>query len=111
MIVQPQRLTADAIALLKELIAIPSFSRQEDKTADCLEAFFRNRDIPHHRLQHNVWAYNRFFDPLKPTVLLNSHHDTVKPNPSWTIDPFQPLVRDGKLYGLGSNDAGVAWCR
>ncbi|HEX8531096.1 MAG TPA: M20 family metallo-hydrolase [Cytophagales bacterium] len=101
-----QYLTDGAIALLKDLIAIPSFSRQEDRTADRIEAFFRDKDIPCQRLQHNVWAYNRFFDPAKPTVLLNSHHDTVKPNPSWTLDPFGPLVQEGKLYGLGSNDAG-----
>ncbi len=101
-----QDLTDGAIALLKDLVAIPSFSRQEDKTADCIEAFFRARNIPCQRLKNNVWAYNRFFDPDKPTVLLNSHHDTVKPNPSWTLDPFRPLVQEGKLYGLGSNDAG-----
>jgi acetylornithine deacetylase len=106
MTVQTQDLTADAIALLEELIAIPSFSRQEDKTADCIEAFFRCKEIPYRRLRNNIWAQNRFFDPDKPNVLLNSHHDTVKPNPSWTLDPFQPLVQDGKLYGLGSNDAG-----
>ncbi len=106
MSISTQPLADGAIALLKNLIAIPSFSRQEDKTADCIEAFFRDRDIPCQRLKHNVWAYNRFFDPAKPTVLLNSHHDTVKPNPSWTLDPFGPLVQDGKLYGLGSNDAG-----
>jgi acetylornithine deacetylase len=101
-----QDLTDGAIALLKDLVAIPSFSRQEDKTADCIEAFFRARNIPCQRLKNNVWAYNRFFDPDKPTVLLNSHHDTVKPNPSWTLDPFRPLVQEGKVYGLGSNDAG-----
>jgi acetylornithine deacetylase len=88
-----QNLTDGAIALLKDLIAIPSFSRQEDKTADCIEAFFRDKDIPCQRLQHNVWALQPFFDPAKPTVLLNSHHDTVKPNPSWTLDPFGPLVK------------------
>jgi acetylornithine deacetylase len=101
-----QNLTDGAIALLKDLIAIPSFSRQEDKTADCIEAFFRGKDIPCQRLKNNVWTYNHFFDPAKPTVLLNSHHDTVKPNQSWTLDPFTPLVEAGKLYGLGSNDAG-----
>ncbi len=106
MIVQTQDLTSGAIALLEELIAIPSFSRQEDKTADRVEAFFARKYISCRRLRNNVWAQNRFFDPSKPTVLLNSHHDTVKPNPSWTLDPFQPLVQEGKLYGLGSNDAG-----
>ena len=55
---------------------------------------------------NNVWAVNRHFDPAKPTLLLNSHHDTVKPNPQYTKDPFDPLVDGGRLYGLGSNDAG-----
>lgn len=99
-------LTADAFELLKRLISIPSFSRQEDQTATQIESFFRKKQIPFKRLKNNVWAQNKHFDPVKPTLLLNSHHDTVKPNPSWTLDPFEPLEHDGKLYGLGSNDAG-----
>lgn len=99
-------LVADALMLLKQLIATPSFSRDEQHTADLIEAFLRDRDIPTQRLKNNVWAVNRHFDPAKPTVLLNSHHDTVKPNTSWTLDPFSPLEQDGKLFGLGSNDAG-----
>ncbi|MVM31934.1 M20/M25/M40 family metallo-hydrolase [Spirosoma sp. HMF4905] len=99
-------LSADAFALLKQLIAIPSFSRQEDQTAMQLESFFREKQIPFKRLKNNVWAQNYHFDPDKPTLLLNSHHDTVKPNPSWTLDPFDPIERDEKLFGLGSNDAG-----
>jgi acetylornithine deacetylase len=55
---------------------------------------------------HNVWAVNTYFDESKPTLLLNSHHDTVKPNNGYTKDPFKAIVEDGKLYGLGSNDAG-----
>jgi len=55
---------------------------------------------------NNVWAYNKFFDASKPTILLNSHHDTVKPNTGYTRNPFSPDMTDGKLYGLGSNDAG-----
>ena len=99
-------LTADALTLLKSLIATPSFSREEDQTANVIEAFLREKQIPFERLQHNIWAKNRHFDPTRPTLLLNSHHDTVKPNTSWTLDPFVPIERDGKLFGLGSNDAG-----
>lgn len=99
-------LVADALMLLKQLIATPSFSRDEHHTADLIETFLRDRDIPTQRLKNNVWSVNRHFDPAKPTVLLNSHHDTVKPNTSWTLDPFSPLEQDGKLFGLGSNDAG-----
>jgi acetylornithine deacetylase len=99
-------LTTDALALLKRLIATQSFSREEDQTAVLIDDFFREKGIPFERLKNNIWAKNRYFDEHKPTVLLNSHHDTVKPNKSWTLDPFEPLERDGKLYGLGSNDAG-----
>jgi acetylornithine deacetylase len=95
-----------AIELLQKLIAIPSFSREEDKTAALLETFFRQHEIPTQRTGNNVWATNKFFDSSKPTLLLNSHHDTVKPNPGYTRDPFSPAIEDGKLYGLGSNDAG-----
>ena len=92
--------------LLKTLISIPSFSKSEDKTADCIENFFATFSIPTHREMNNVWAFNKFYDTSKPTILLNSHHDTVKPNASYTLNPFEPIEKDGKLYGLGSNDAG-----
>jgi acetylornithine deacetylase len=106
MISLKKQLTEDAIELLKELISTESFSKQEDRTAEIIEEFFRARAMPFSRKQNNIWARNRHFDASKPTILLNSHHDTVKINPSWTLNPFDPLVRDGKLYGLGSNDAG-----
>ena len=96
----------DAIGLLKKLIATPSFSREEDRTSELLEKFFLERNIPSKKYLYNVWATNKFFDSNKPTLLLNSHHDTVKPNSQYTKDPFKPSVEDGKLFGLGSNDAG-----
>lgn len=99
-------LTSEAIALLKELIAIPSFSKEEDKTAEVLCLFFAKKGIPHFRIGNNVYASSKFFDERKPAILLNSHHDTVKPNPGYTLDPFTPAEKEGKLYGLGSNDAG-----
>lgn len=101
-----ETLTKDAIELLKDLIQTESFSKQEDETAAIIEEFFRERNIPYRRKKNNIWARNKFFDASKPTVLLNSHHDTVKPNPSWTLNPLNPLLKDGRLYGLGSNDAG-----
>lgn len=101
-----QKLTEDAIVLLKQLIATQSFSREENLTGDILEEFFRERNVPFRRKINNIWARNKHFNKDLPTVLLNSHHDTVKPNPSWTLNPFEPLVKDGKLFGLGSNDAG-----
>ena len=99
-------LYTDAVALLKELIATPSFSKEEDKTADLLEQFFASKNIQSNRLLNNVWAVNKYFDECKPTILLNSHHDTVKPNSQYTKNPFEAIIEDGKLYGLGSNDAG-----
>jgi acetylornithine deacetylase len=94
------------INLLQQLIAIPSFSREENKTADAIDEFLKETGIDVNRHLNNVWAKNKFFDTAKPTILLNSHHDTVKPNKEYTKGPFNPFVEEGKLYGLGSNDAG-----
>ena len=99
-------LQSDAVSLLKELIATSSFSKEEDNTANILCRFLSEHNIIHHRTANNVYAFNLHFDKLKPSILLNSHHDTVKPNKGYTLDPFVPVVRDGKLFGLGSNDAG-----
>ena len=101
-----QQITEDAIVLLKQLIAKQSFSREENLTGDILEEFFRERNVPFRRKINNLWARNKHFNAELPTVLLNSHHDTVKPNASWTLNPYEPLIKNGKLYGLGSNDAG-----
>jgi acetylornithine deacetylase len=99
-------LTHEALALLKDLISIQSFSSEEQGTAERIEKWFTDHDIPFMRENNNVYAFNHTFKEGKPTLLLNSHHDTVKPNNAYTKDPFQPHVEDGKLYGLGSNDAG-----
>ena len=99
-------LIQDAIALLKNLIETQSFSSEEDGTALLIENWFATNEIPFKRTKNNVWATNKYFDESKPTLLLNSHHDTVKPNSAYTKDPFKAIVENGKLYGLGSNDAG-----
>ena len=104
-----EQLTAlykDATGLLKELIAIPSYSREEQETAALIRRFFSARGISVNRFMNNVWVVNKHFEETKPTILLNSHHDTVKPNKDYTHDPFVAMEQDGKLYGLGSNDAG-----
>ena len=101
-----ENLTQEAISLLRELIETPSFSSEEDKTALLIENWFENNNIPFQRENNNIWAYNLHFDDAKPTLLLNSHHDTVKPNLGYTLDPFMAIEEDGKLFGLGSNDAG-----
>jgi acetylornithine deacetylase len=96
------------VELLSSLISKPSFSKQEDATADILESFFKLRQLSVNRKYNNVWVQNKYFDPSKDTILLNSHHDTVRPGSDWTRDPLSPVTEDGKLYGLGSNDAGAA---
>lgn len=98
----------DAIALLKQLITIESFSKTENRTADVISSFFESRGMGTGRLMNNVWIKNKHYHVSKPTLLLNSHHDTVKPNAQYTRDPFQAKIQDGKLFGLGSNDAGGA---
>jgi len=94
------------VELLRQMIAIPSLSGEEDRTAVLIGAFLTEKGIPFKRHINNIWAVNRYFDSKKPTVMLCSHHDTVKPNQGYTRDPFSPDVADGKLFGLGSNDAG-----
>ena len=101
-----EKLTANAISLLKNLIETQSFSQEEENTATLIEGWFNENEIPFQRTKNNIWATNKHFNESKPTLLLNSHHDTVKPNSAYTNDPFKAFVKEGKLYGLGSNDAG-----
>ncbi|MDR2562913.1 MAG: M20 family metallo-hydrolase [Prevotellaceae bacterium] len=98
----------EAIELLKQLIATPSFSKEEDATADIIFDFLQKKSLAPQRLKNNVWVSSPDFNPLKPVLLLNSHHDTVRPAASYTCDPFEPTIKDGKLFGLGSNDAGAS---
>ncbi|MBR5864132.1 MAG: M20 family metallo-hydrolase [Alistipes sp.] len=98
--------TQQAIELLKRLIATPSPSREEAAVADIMEAELRALGFEPQRKGNNVWAQAWAYDAERPTILLDAHLDTVKPNSQWTRDPFTPEVVDGKLYGLGSNDTG-----
>lgn len=99
-------LQAAAIGLLKQLISTPSFSREEGFTAQLIRKFMEANGIAAKQYLYNVWACNKHFDQNKPSLLLNSHHDTVRPNSGYTLDPFSPIEKEEKLYGLGSNDAG-----
>lgn len=102
-------LASDAIGLLKSLIAIPSVSRDEQQAADFLQRYIEMQGMDTGRKGNNVWCLSPMFDLNKPTLLLNSHIDTVKPVNGWRKDPFTPqLEPNGKLYGLGSNDAGAS---
>ena len=98
----------DYIELLRSLIRIPSLSRQEDATASLLFERFRAEGLEPRRHGNNVWCVQGNMDLSKPTLLLNSHHDTVRPSASYTRDPYSPVLENGRLYGLGSNDAGAS---
>ena len=98
--------TEQAIELLKRLIATPSVSRDEAAAADIIEAEFSQMGFTPKRVGNNVWVEACERDESKPTILLDAHIDTVKPNAQWSRDPFTPMVEGEKLYGLGSNDTG-----
>lgn len=101
-----QDLFEKALGLLQEMIAVPSFSKEEEEVSFVIEEFFERQQIHSYRRLNNIWVKNKHFNADRPTILLNSHHDTVRPNTGYTRDPFKPEIIDGKLYGLGSNDAG-----
>lgn len=98
----------DAVDLLKQMIAIPSFSREENNVADLIEEYLLKLNLNPSRKGNNIWIVSPDFSVDKPTILLNSHIDTVKPVSGWTKNPFEALVSDNYLYGLGSNDAGAS---
>lgn len=100
--------TTEAIDLLQALIATPSPSRGEERTAELLFAFLAERGAEPQRLHNNVWARSARFDTGRPTLLLCSHHDTVRPAAGYTRDPYVPAIEGDRLYGLGSNDAGAS---
>lgn len=108
MIIDTEFLTQEAVELLQELIRIPSISREENQAADLLEGFIQSNGIETARDGNNIWCLAPSYDYQKPTLLLNSHIDTVKPVSTWKRDPFTPSLEKGRLYGLGSNDAGAS---
>ena len=100
--------TSEALTLLQTLIRIPSISREEEQAADFLQNYIEETGIMTGRSGNNIWCISPMFDTRKPTLLLNSHIDTVKPVNGWRKHPFTPKSENGKLYGLGSNDAGAS---
>jgi len=98
----------DAVDLLKKMISIPSYSKDENNLADMLQSYISGMGFETNRKGNNIWCYSPDFDNSKPTILLNSHIDTVKPVSGWNKDPFVPEEEEGRLYGLGSNDAGAS---
>jgi acetylornithine deacetylase len=98
--------TYDAVELLKELIAIPSVSKEETRAADKLSEYLNHWDLPHGREGNNLWIGCLDWDNNRPTIMLNAHIDTVRPVSSWTRDPFTPVQEGDCIYGLGANDCG-----
>lgn len=96
----------ESISLLKRLIQTPSFSREESAAADIIWEEFVRLGFKPQREGNNVWAEAWPHDPEKPTILLDAHIDTVKPQKGWSHDPFMPCEEGDRLYGLGSNDTG-----
>jgi len=105
-----EQYVSDAVELLKKLIATPSVSRNEKDAADIMEQTIRSYGFEPQREANNLWIIDPHYDESRPTLLLNAHIDTVKPVASWSRDPFSPNVKDGVLYGLGSNDCGGGLC-
>lgn len=103
-----EKLKKEARNFLIELIETPSFSKEEENTALIIEKYLGLKKIPFQRQGNNVWAKNIHFNESLPTILLNSHHDTVKPNSAYTLNPFKAVKKNGKIFGLGSNDAGAS---
>ena len=104
-----EQLTIESISLLDQLIATPSVSRDEAATADIIEAFLKSRvkgDVQ--RIHNNIYVRTPHWNDAHPILLMNSHHDTVKPSASYTRNPYEPTHEDGRIYGLGSNDAGAS---
>ena len=97
------------VEALTKLISIRSFSKEEEPARDFMESVLTEYEIDFTIDLNNIWAKNKHFDSSKYTILLNSHLDTVKPNKGYTKDPYYPQIEEGKLYGLGSNDAGERW--
>ncbi len=94
------------IELLKKLISIPSFSKEEAGAAEAIRKFLTDEGISYKVKKNNTWAYNKHFIKGRPVLLLNSHIDTVQPATGYTLDPFSPVEEGDQLFGLGSNDAG-----
>ena len=100
--------SADAMRLLEKMVGTLSVSRSERGTSDLLMKFLEEQGVEANRIFNNIWAKGRYWDDSKPTLMLNSHHDTVKPSDAYTNSPTDAFHKDGKLFGLGSNDAGAS---
>jgi len=103
-----EQITEKAIGLLKQMIAAPSISGNEKEVSDIVFNFLKDNGYEPAQIGYNIIAKSKDYTEGRPTLMLNSHLDTVKPAQGWETDPYTPTEKDGKLYGLGSNDAGAS---
>jgi acetylornithine deacetylase len=103
-----EKIISECVDLLKAIIEIPSYSREEKNVADYLEEKLISWDYSPMRIGNNIWMRNKHWSEGKPVILLNSHIDTVRPGKGWSYEPFKATVETGKITGLGSNDAGAS---
>lgn len=93
----------DPVALLIDLVRVPSPSGQEAELVDAVHAWARAASLPAERLGRNLVI--RVGRGKGGRLLYNSHLDTVVPTPTWETDPFSPAVTGERIVGLGANDA------
>lgn len=103
-----EQLCKESIEMLKMMISIPSLSREEKTVADMIQGLLVSMGLQTQRSKNNCWVVAPGYDSSRPTILLNSHVDTVRPTGEWDSDPYTPVLEDDRLTGLGSNDAGAA---
>jgi len=94
------------INLLKSLISVQSFSKNEQDAANLIRQFLDHHKVTFNFKVNNTWVKNLHWVEGLPVILLDSHIDTVKPASGYTRDPFSADIDEDILYGLGSNDAG-----
>lgn len=94
----------DLLDLHRRLVAIPSVSGAEEEAARFLAAWLAERGARPVLLGRSVLAAMG----EGPLLLLDSHLDTVPAGPGWTRHPHGAAVEDGRVYGLGANDAKAA---
>ena len=117
------RLTKESVELLKEMIAIPSPSFNEDEVCNHISGWMSGKGIAHQRIGNNIIAEN-ITDSSKPALMLCAHIDTVSPSEGYGFDPYKPdyevaartigaifgkeFSEDEIVAGLGSNDDGAS---
>ena len=101
---------ADTVVLLRKIVSISSLSKMEDEVANYLADYLYSKGIKVERIKNNIVAYNQHYNAEYPTLMLNSHLDTVAPSQDYTFDPLSPDIQEDRVLGLGSNDAGGAVC-